>query len=79
MLNYIVTLTHTNPCALKSNFTSPPLPFSFPSPITPSLFSSTAPFSFDAHLQCSLPAMVDYALNVSKQNQLFYVGHFKAR
>ena len=76
MLNYmyIVSPTHMNPRAFKSEFTSPspspPLPSSIISSIPPSPY-----FSFDAHLQKDLPAMVDYTLTVSKQKQLFYVGH----
>jgi lysosomal acid lipase/cholesteryl ester hydrolase len=32
-------------------------------------------FSFDEHALLDLPTMVDYALEVSNQSQLFYVGH----
>ena len=87
MLNYMytVTLTHTDPQALKSDFISPPSPPppipSSPHPLLPpspppsSTSLHPSPFSFDAHLQKDLPAMVDYTLTVSKQKQLFYVGH----
>ena len=79
---YTVTLTHMVPQALKSDFISPPSPP--PPSIIPSIPSSllslplpppSPSFSFDAHLQKDLPAMVDYTLTVSKQKQLFYVGH----
>ena len=32
-------------------------------------------FSFDEHALIDLPAMINYALNVSKQDQLYYAGH----
>ena len=32
-------------------------------------------YSFDQHAKIDLPAMVDYALSVSRQDKLYYVGH----
>lgn len=32
-------------------------------------------FSFDEHSQIDLPAMLDYVVNVTKEEKVFYVGH----